>query len=224
MYHKVVLKCLNRVHKVCVGFYIGSLVRFSCLNRQSVFFWVKNWHAVRKVCAREERQRSLSGHCSTLEKVWSSSFGIACMSVSECERERVCVRLPMARASLKRWQASRWVELLWWQTGVGIRDSSWRGKDSEGAGGKHLYVCAGVLHGLCRGCHLLLKEQSLVLMAGCQWRAPGSVRRVCGLARGCSFQLRQTCPQLTAKAFVRGESVVGRSMCICVYVRNCGWR
>lgn len=43
----------------------------------------------------------------------------------------------------------------------------WR-KDSEGAGGKRLYVCAGVLHGWCRGCHLLLKEQSLVLMACCQ--------------------------------------------------------
>lgn len=44
----------------------------------------------------------------------------------------------------------------------------WRRKDSEGAGGERLYVCAGVLHGWCRGCHLLLKEQSLVLMAGCQ--------------------------------------------------------
>lgn len=41
----------------------------------------------------------------------------------------------------------------------------WRRKDSEWAGGVRLYVCAGVLHGWCRGCHLLLKEQTSVLMA-----------------------------------------------------------
>lgn len=40
----------------------------------------------------------------------------------------------------------------------------WR-KDSEWAGVVCFYVCAGVLHGWCRGCHLLLKEQTLVLMA-----------------------------------------------------------
>lgn len=48
------------------------------------------------------------------------------------------------------------------------------------------------------------------------------VRRVCGLARGCSFQLRQTWPQLTAKAFVHGESGVEVDVHLCVC--NCGWR
>lgn len=47
----------------------------------------------------------------------------------------------------------------------GGRNQRLEWKDGEWAGGVRLYVCAGVLHGWCRGCHLLLKEQTSVLMA-----------------------------------------------------------
>lgn len=94
-------------------------------------------------------------------------------------------------------------------SGLKLVRLEWWWKDTRGVGGVCLCACvcvcacgveadrpgvARVVSWMSSALLALAEEQSLVLMAGCQCG--------CGLACGCSFQLQQTWPELTAEAFV----------------------